>query len=49
MDRAPRNRNGNGLRMYGPGYRGACQKKMWKVSEPTDSNIVRQNSSQEAS
>ena len=22
MDRAPRNQKGNGLRMYGPGYRG---------------------------
>ena len=26
MDRAPRNQKGNGLRMYGPGYRGGCQK-----------------------
>ena len=26
MDRAPRNQKGNGLRMYGPGYRGGLSK-----------------------
>ena len=29
MDRAPRNQKGNGLRMYGPGYRGGLSK--WPI------------------
>ena len=32
MDRAHRNKKGNGLRIYGPGYRVGLKKKMRKVS-----------------
>ena len=32
MDRAPRNQKGNGLRMYGPGYRGDLSLGMASVT-----------------